>query len=71
MLIDTGAATSLILQRLCKAIGLPIDSLTGGLSYKGADGSVSNFVGIVKTLVLTLHPQFEVTVACLLVTDSD
>ena len=70
-LIDTGAATSLISWGLCKAIGLPIDSLTGGLSYKAADGSVFNFVGVFKTPVLTLHPQFEVTVACLLVTDSD
>ena len=60
-----------MLRGLCKAIGIPIDSLTGGLSYKGVDGSVSNFVGVVKTSVLTLNPHFEVTVVCLLVTDSD
>lgn len=67
--IDNGAAHSVISKGLCDLAGLSVEKLDG-VTFIGADGSSSAFVGKLVNPTIALSDEFEVQLAYVYVTAS-
>ena len=69
---DSGAATCMISLGLVRACHIPYTAISEGDqgTFTSADGSSSSFAGKLHNVVLTLHPEFELTLSYVWVSNS-